>query len=67
MPELWENCNDASKVVLIQLYWQEHGCYPDFWYIMKGERERTVYEIPVNPPEDIAQFMESNSDIKRWK
>jgi hypothetical protein len=66
MPEFWENCNNKSKAVLIQLYWQEQGCYPDFYHIMKGDKEKPApkYEIPVNPPEDTEKFMSDNSDVK---
>ena len=39
MPELWNNCNSKSLAVLIQLYWDEHGCYPDFYYILSGEKK----------------------------
>lgn len=47
MPELWENCNYKSRAVLIQLYWDEHGCYPDFYYLMKGEmRKPDVINAP---------------------
>ena len=37
MSELWEHCDTDSLAVLTQLYWDEHGCYPAFWYVMKGE------------------------------
>jgi hypothetical protein len=61
MPEFWEVCNAKSKAVLIQLYWQEHGCFPD-WYLRKKLPPK--YEIPVDTPEDTAKFMSGNSDVK---
>jgi hypothetical protein len=66
MPELWEICNNQSKAVLIQLYWQEHGDYPEFYYLMSGRMVKPgpEYQIPVNPPDDTARFMSENSDVK---
>ncbi len=66
MPELWELCNNTSKATLIQLYWNEHGEYPEWYLILIGELEKPVphCEIPVGLPENIEKFMQSNSDIK---
>jgi len=40
MPELWELCNGRSQAVLIQLYYDEHGERPDFFYVLQGERRQ---------------------------
>ena len=45
MAELWELCNSRSQAVLIQLYWEEHGYYPDFWYELSGEKQKPAVTI----------------------
>ncbi len=66
MPELWEICNTKSQAVLIQLYWQEHGCYPEFYHYLTGDMEKPqpAPEIPDELLPEIAREMSSNSDVK---
>ena len=42
MPELWKLCTHRGLAVLIQLYWDESGHYPDFYYELSGERKRPL-------------------------
>ena len=61
MPELWEHCNAKSLGELLQLYCIEYGCYPDFYYVLSGEKLRP--SITVSPDieeeqlEGIKKFM----------
>jgi len=53
MPELWENCNNRSQAVLIQLYWEEYGCCPDFYYVLKGEKQQPdIINAPLHQEEE---------------
>jgi len=59
MAELWELCNDRSLAVLIQLYWDEHKCYPDFWYELSNKE-------PVKPVINAPDFEEEERmDLER--
>jgi len=51
MAELWELCNNRSQAVLIQLYWEEHKCYPDFWYKLSNKE-------PVKPVINAPDYQE---------
>ena len=51
MPELWTLCDNESRVVLIQLHWEEHGCYPDFYYELTNPQ-------PIKPVINAPDFQE---------
>ena len=51
MPELWALCDNKSKAVLIQLHWDEHGCFPDFYYEMTNPK-------PIKPVINAPDYLE---------
>ena len=51
MAELWELCNSRSQAVLIQLYYQEYGKRPDFFYTLSNKE-------PVKPVINAPDFEE---------
>jgi len=51
MAELWELCNNRSQAVLIQLYWNEYGKRPDFYYALSSEK-------PVKPVINAPDYQE---------
>ena len=52
MPEFWELCDNKSLAVLIQLYWEENGCYPPWYYILSGEEQRPLVTVDPDVEED---------------
>uniref|UniRef100_A0A6M3JGK5 Uncharacterized protein n=1 Tax=viral metagenome TaxID=1070528 RepID=A0A6M3JGK5_9ZZZZ len=51
MPEFWTLCDNKSKAVLIQLHWEEHNCFPDFYYELKNPK-------PIKPVINAPDFKE---------
>ena len=60
MPEFWELCNGKSKAVLIQLYWAEHNCLPD-WFTSLDKVKPVRYE----PYEDEEHWAIVNREMSR--
>ncbi len=64
MPELWEQCNPKSKAILIQLYWEEHHCFPD-WYLKEKQPVTMSPGVEQAHLEDVARFMEQSPSRSR--
>jgi hypothetical protein len=60
--ELWEHCDTRSQAVLIQLYWDEHGCFPDFYYTLKeGKRSPDIINAPLAAEEEEIETLKEMS------
>ena len=51
MPELWELCNNKSKVILAYLYKQENNHYPDWYLILIGEKPSEPIKPVIDAPD----------------
>jgi len=63
MPELWEQCNTQSKVILAFLYKQEHGRYPDWYLELSGKRKKPL--VTVSPEVEEEYLTEVSREMSK--